>query len=180
MCIKNVYNACCAARILVYSFLGPNFLLINLPAASTNIRPVVLRLVSTQASHLVTVRPALWLRMMLPALWLRMMPMAPVKISWCHRRMIYMNRISLPNEITPLPTNMHSLHIFSIFAQTPPFFAQTPLIFAQPSTCARPPAAPWISGSWTHLFRWKEIDVLFTIAVSLSCHREHNWWQLIT
>ena len=36
---------------------------------------------------------------------------------------------------------------FSIFAQTPPFFAQTPLIFAQPSTFARPPASPWISGS---------------------------------
>ena len=39
----------------------------------------------------------------------------------------------LPNEITPLPTNMHSLPTFSIFAQTPPFYAQTPLIFAQPS-----------------------------------------------
>ena len=58
-----------------------------------------------------------------------------------------MNKISLPNEITPLPTNMHSLPTFSIFAQTPPFFAQTPPYFAQPSTFARPPAAPWISGS---------------------------------
>ena len=55
---------------------------------------------------------------------------------------------SLPNEITPLPTNIHSLSTFSIFAQTPLIFAQTPPIFAQPSTLARPPAAPWISGSW--------------------------------
>ena len=49
-------------------------------------------------------------------------------------------KFSLPNEITPFPTNMHSLPTFSIFAQTPTFFAQTPLIFAQPSTFARPPA----------------------------------------
>ena len=57
---------------------------------------------------------------------------------------------SLPNEITPLPTKMHSL-TFSIFAQTPIIFAQTPIIVAQPSTFARPPAALWISGSWNAL-----------------------------
>ena len=54
---------------------------------------------------------------------------------------------SLPNEITPLPTKCILCRLFSILAQTPPFFAQTPPIFAQPSTFARPPAAPWISGS---------------------------------
>ena len=32
----------------------------------------------------------------------------------------------------------------------------------------------------THWFRWKEIDVLFIIALSLSCHGERNRWQIIT
>ena len=55
-----------------------------------------------------------------------------------------MIKISLHNEITPLPTKIHYLPTSSLFAQTPPFFAQTPPFFAQPSTFARPPAAPWI------------------------------------
>ena len=32
----------------------------------------------------------------------------------------------------------------------------------------------------THRFRWKEIDIFFTIAVSLSCHGERNRWPIIT
>ena len=76
------------------------------------------------------------------------------------------NILSLPNEITSLPTKC-TLPTFSLFAQTPPFFAQT---------------TPFLSsllrsqGLWqlhrsraaeTHWFRWKEIDVMFTIAVTL-------------
>ena len=66
---------------------------------------------------------------------------------------------------------MHSLPTFSLFAQTPPFFAQTPSFFAQPSTFTRPPAAPWIRAVETHWFRWKEIDLLFKIAVTLLPQR---------
>ena len=42
MCIKNVYNACYTARILVYSFLGPKNLPINPPAAWADIPTVEL------------------------------------------------------------------------------------------------------------------------------------------
>ena len=83
------------------------------------------------------------------------------------------------------PTKLHIcqqnalLATFSLFAQTPPSLAQDP--FAQPSTFARPPAAPWISGpgSWKHWFRWKEIDVYLQL-LPLSCRGERNRWQIIT
>ena len=54
-----------------------------------------------------------------------------------------------PRKFT-LSHTMHSFPTFSLFqvVQTPYFFAQTPSCFAQPSTFARLPAAPRISGGW--------------------------------
>ena len=97
----------------------------------------------------------------------RVLRISPSNISYYQENII---NFSLPNEITPLPTKTHSLPTFSILAQTPPIFAQTPPIFAQPSTFTRAPAG----GSRAvemHWFRWKEIDVLFTIAVTLLPRR---------
>ena len=96
------------------------------------------------------------------------------------RKQQQMNKISLPNEITPLPTKIHSLPTFSLFAQTPPFFAQTPPFFAQPSTFARRPAAPWISGSWNALVQMEGDSRFCLQLLSLSCHGERNRWQIIT
>ena len=62
----------------------------------------------------------------------------------------------------------HSLSTFSLFTQTPPFFAQTPPFFSQPSPFTRPPQLRESRAVEAHWFRWKEIDVLFTIAVTLA------------
>ena len=66
------------------------------------------------------------------------------------------NKFPLPNEITSLPTKCTRCF----------FFTRPPPFFAQPSTFTRPPAARAIEihGDW---FRWKDIKVLFTIAVTL-------------
>ena len=62
-----------------------------------------------------------------------------------------MNKKSLPNEFTSLPTIWATkctlCPLFHPWPRPPQFFAQTPKVFAQPSTFARPQAAPWISGS---------------------------------
>ena len=82
-------------------------------------------------------------------------------------------KFSLPNELTLLPTKCTLCPLFHSLPRPPQFFAQIPPFFAQPSTFARPPAAPWPGSRAveTHWFRWKEINDLFTIAVTLLPRR---------
>ena len=71
-------------------------------------------------------------------------------------------KFSLPTKIHSLPQNA-PFASFSFFAQTSSFFDQAASLFSQPSTFTRAIKMPW--------FRWKEMDELFTIAVSLLPQR---------
>ena len=97
-----------------------------------------------------------------------------IKISW-HP----MIKISLSSDITSLPSKMHSLPLFHSLPR-PPHSLPRPL----PSlpSLPRSQGPQQLQGSQaveTHWVRWKEIDVLFTVAVSLL-PQERKGWRLIT
>ena len=82
-----------------------------------------------------------------------------------------MTNFSLPNEITPLPTNSTLCPLFHSLPRPPHSLPRPP--HSLPSLL-RLQGLRQLRGSRaveTHWFRWKEIDVLFTIAVTLLPRR---------
>ena len=82
-----------------------------------------------------------------------------------------MTNFSMPNKITPLPQNALFAHFFTLCLDPPHSLPRPPNSLPSP---LRSQGLRQLRGSRaveTHWFRWKEIDVLFTIAATLLPQR---------
>ena len=92
-----------------------------------------------------------------------------------------MNKISLPNEITPLPTKCTLCPLFHSLPRPPPSLPRPPILSPALYVCKASCSSLDLGQLKveTHRFRWKEIDVFLQL-LSLSCHGERNRWQIIS